>query len=195
MRFGMVDPGEAVAIGLGVVAVVIAAWAELRDKFFYLRRDGPVELKLTEFKIPFPAPSKLGDSPAVYYGGHDGVVVEIQYEMWNRVSWPVYASMSAETTITTQALVTEYVRAGFEHDGRLLFFVPPRQPFSCTLCVVIARDRPSRVTPTVVIHGRQPKFVRGPTKAVEWDNGTARLTDRLDIERFYKPEVTPPAVA
>jgi hypothetical protein len=178
----VVDFGEILAILLGVLAIALSVWVQVRDQYYYRRRAGPVEVSLTKFDVP--QPNVLVHQYLL--GGQmqqlEGVEIRFEWDLWNRVSWPVYFTCQLEMTQPGDRTGKPPLEGILFRDELMqsvgsALFVPPRQPVQRTGWVVWPRGVDGTITPTWMVRGKAWKPQRGPTKHVRWTDGLPVLSD------------------
>ena len=162
----LVDFAEWIGIGLGVLAVAIAVWDNLRDRFYMWR--GPVRATLAVFDIPQPN-LRLVD-------GEPGICVRMSWTCLNRLSWPVLATFplvykaDGEVPFPKAILRDEL----YQTSGSSVY-LPPRQPVVRTLWVAWPLDKCGEIVPSFDVFSGRGQHFSGPTRTLTWTNGRPSL--------------------
>ena len=164
----MIDGPSAIAIALGLVAVAIAIWDNLRDRYYIWR--GAVKADLVLFDIPQP-------NVRVDWEGRPGVVVRMTWACRNRLSWPILASFPVAFAMDGDSSDVQGILRNelFQPLGSTIF-LPPRQPVDRTLWVRWPLERCGKITPTIsVFHGGVPRPIEWSPRSVRWEDGRPSL--------------------
>ena len=161
--YGMVDFAEWIAIGLGVLAVAIAVWDDVRDRYYCWA--GPVKANLVKFDIPQPNVHIADDE--------NGIHLRMSWTCLNRVSWAVLVGFTFVYEVEDGSSIVKMTLTD-EHYGNLKstrVYLPPRQPVELTLWVVWPLDKSGEVTPSVEVFSGRHQALRGPCRKLAWPEG------------------------
>ncbi len=163
----MVDSAEWLAIGLGILAVAIAIWDDVRDRYYCWI--GPVRAELVRFDIPQPN-VRVAE-------GADGIHIQMTWACVNRVSWAVLTGFEFKYNIEAGGRLVK-ITLRDEHFQDLIsnqVYLPPRQPVERTLCVVWPLDKRGEVTPLVSVFSGRWQSRTWPSRALTWIGGRPSL--------------------
>ena len=171
----MTDSATWLAVGLGVLAVAIAIWNEARDGFFLRRKRGVLEVITRSFDIPDPGilTQQIGRPPDVRQVR--GTAIRVSIRMWNHLSWPVYVSLSVQSTLGPSGLLWLTTRDELLRDGDPSLLVPPRQPVERQLWLTIAEGATGEVSPKMYVGAGRRRSIDLGSKSLTWVEGRPHL--------------------
>lgn len=179
----ILDPLGVTALVLGLIAMGIAVWDHVRDRYYYRRHSGPVDARISSFDIPQPG---LRSHTVLLPNGEGtrtltGVAIRVVWEFWNHVSWPIYVSFPVESRPETDGpspVIWVYATDDFYQTTGSSVMVPPRQPFKRSLWVIWSRETDGEVTPLLVLGSERWGGWQRVTRHVRWREGTPSLSER-----------------
>lgn len=163
------------AVTLGALALGIAVWDHVRDRYYDWRPSGPVSADLETFDIPQPGVRGQTVGPRGSPREVRGTRVRTIWALHNHLSWPVYASFSVRHTLGGDGILwseTWDELCVVTGDSALL---PPRQPVRRTFWIVCAEGQEGEITPRLFVRARRDATHQPFTKRLRWSGGAPSL--------------------
>jgi hypothetical protein len=180
----MFDTLGLAAVGLGLLAVAIAAWDHVRDDYYYRSAAGPVKVRFEIFDIPQPEVRQHSIGPRTAPIDVRGTQLRVVVSLRNRVSWPVYISFPIRHSLPPGGLRWMEVWDELLQPTGSSGFAPPRQPVQRTVWVTLAEGAEGTVTPEVFVKAGRDLVFRGPTARLTWPGGAPEL----EVQRQAEPQ-------
>ena len=160
----MVDFAEWVAIVLGVTAIAIAVWDDLRDHI--LLRWGPAHVELVRF-----------DFQDRHWVPPEGSPLMMTWLVRNRLSWPVKIGFGYELkTVDPERGQPLDLRdnLGERYDSSQIL-VPPRQPITYYFTIKARKDVECEMTPVLTVFAGKQFLTKGQPRQIAWVKGIPEL--------------------